>query len=144
MKLKRLKKIIFGSFLGLSLVALTGCFRHKTPEQKLAYMSEKVEEKLELNQSQKLKLKEFSDTVLVHYDQGKNLRKNNKEKVFALLGGQKIDRGEAKSLLDSSEVFLSGSAQDILDKFIDFHDTLDDKQRQKIAEFVAKYKNRHD
>ena len=144
MKLSRFKKIFLSSFLGLSLVALTGCFRYKTPEQKVAYMSERVEDELELNQSQKLKLKALSDTMLERFKQGKTLRKDSKQKAFALLSGEKIDRGEARSLINSNEEFLSGSAQDILDKFIDFHDTLDDKQREKIAKFVAKYKKHLD
>ena len=144
MKLSRFKKIILSSFLGFSMIALTGCFRYKTPEQKLAHISEWVEDELELNQMQKLKLKELSDTVLARYKQGKELRKNSKTKVFSLLNGQKIDRSEAKGLLETNEAFLSGSAQDVLDKFISFHDTLDSVQKQKIAEFAAKHKHRDD
>lgn len=139
MKLRRIKRIIIGTFLGASLLAMTGCFRHKTPEQKVAYMSERIEDKLELNQHQKLKLKEFSDTLLASFDEGKKIRMDSKDKVFALLSQDRIDRKEAQALLDKNETFLSGSAQDILNKFIDFHDTLDEKQKEKIATFVAKY-----
>jgi Spy/CpxP family protein refolding chaperone len=99
---------------------------------------ERVSDKLELNEAQKLKLGVLADEMIA---QRKALRGDSAEpraEMKALVAGEKFDRTRAQTLLTQKTEVVQAGGPKVIAAMADFYDSLNPTQQAEVRERLEK------
>lgn len=128
--------------LALTLAAC-GHHRHHDPEEKAEWISKKISRKLDLNEDQQAKLKELSDVLVDHHKQRKDKRKEHMNALMEQVTQPALDTAMIQGIFDEHHASMAELAPQVIGKLAIFHASLDDKQKQKLAKKLEKFKRYH-
>jgi Spy/CpxP family protein refolding chaperone len=139
--MKRVSLFVFVAALSFILGA---CYpRHNSPEERVAWVSERVADYLDLNVDQKRKLDQLRDEVI---STGQAMREDGRtsgEELLIMLENQKMDREKALAVINHRLDTLKARAPELVNLFGDLYDSLNadqqDEVRQPIEKRVARY-----
>jgi Spy/CpxP family protein refolding chaperone len=119
-----------------------GC-RHRpnNPEERAAWVMEKVSSKLELTETQKPKLVALKDEVLAARKDQQAGREADFDEVVALLSAKELDRAKVNALGEKRIENMKKHLPTIVDRVADLHATLSDKQKATAIEFLKKMRD---
>lgn len=142
--MKRITKISIIA-VGALVVAssFTACSHFRSPESRAQWVVEKVTDKLELTESQQIKLTALRDEVM---NSRKDMRQKfgeSKSQFKTLLDASTLDQKQAVSLVGSHTQFVNEQAPVLVAAFANFYDSLDLEQQAEIREFVGEHDERH-
>jgi len=137
------------TFRNLSIIALavtllfgvSACFRH-SPEQKAEWVTERITSRLELDETQKQKLDALKDEIMRARKDLQTDRESSFEQARDLVTREVLDKDAARALFDQKHQKFAVYADPVLDRLADFHASLNAPQKQQIAEFMDKHKER--
>jgi Spy/CpxP family protein refolding chaperone len=103
-------------------------------------MMERFAHKLDLNASQKDKLRALSEALskqrqIMHGDSGL------KSEMLGLISGNKMDRSKALELAQSKTRAMQEAAPLVVNASADFYDSLNPEQQTKVREWMEKRKH---
>lgn len=120
----------------LTLGFFTSC--NKSPEQKVEYMVEKVESKLDLTEEQTKQLKAIATKGLEKYKAHKEYRQETFTKAKDLVLSESISETQVKDLMQKHKDRKEEILNELLPEILEFHQSLSPEQKQKVAKFMEK------
>jgi Spy/CpxP family protein refolding chaperone len=137
-------------FIGVSLttfvlatVFLTGCRKHHSPEARIQWISNEIASRLDLNDTQKKKLKTIEEEIIQRNREMKEVRKEIFELVKAEITKDKIDKEKLNQVLKKNEKKMVDFRYLLVDKAVEFHGVLNPGQKQKIYDKLVKVGQKH-
>ena len=123
----------------LLIGGVTAC-KHKmhsaTAEERGEWVVEKVSKKLELNETQKIKLVNLKDELLAVRKTMRSDRDEKRAEVLAMMKQPTLDREKVNSMVQQKINVASTQAPVVIDAMADFYDSLDDAQRAELVEHI--------
>ncbi len=137
--------IIVIVILALLMVSGIAIARYKGfcngPEGRMNWVTERIDKKLDLDEQQRNQLTELKDQTLTIMQEMRSERESTSEAALALLDSPKFNREAARRLVDEKQTQLATAADQLIDHFGDFSDTLTDEQRAKLQEMIQHHRN---
>lgn len=99
---------------------------------------DKVEDKLKLDASQKVKLGVLADEMLAARQAVRGQQGGAREQLASLIAGPRFERGQAQQMLDQKMGVMQNSGPKLLDAFAGFYDSLEPEQQQQVRQTMTK------
>lgn len=139
---------LFGRWLLLACVMaglLVACgLRNKSAEQQVAWVAEQIEDELELNADQKLKLMVLQEKSLVALKEYRSQGRRQHAQMTAMLQQPSLDREQARQLLDERNRLIDQHTEPVLAAVADLYDSLNSEQREVLQEYLADFIERRE
>jgi hypothetical protein len=122
--------------LTLVAMSLVSCRRCRTPEERVAKMTARITSRLNLTADQQSKLKAVGDEWLAA---GKNIRSARQAAIDELIQevqAPQLDSAKLQSLFTQRQQAFAELAPAVIAKMADFHRSLNDNQKAKVADFL--------
>lgn len=135
------------SALGMAALALTmvlglsAC--RSTPEEKAEFVSERISDKLELNESQQALLNNLKDKALLAGKTMKDNKQEMKSNLVTLISQPSIDHDQITAFMDSAMASMHTSVDDVIPSFIAFHASLSEAQKAQVVDFIESHRKHH-
>jgi len=134
------KKQVIG-IVFLTLFITAGAFAYQvyncSIDERADYISQKVADKLDLQEHQKQKLEIVKKQLLSTFKQVKQGRQQHHEKVLKLIASKQFNRDSANQLLTDKTQQINTEGSPIIAAFADFYDSLDTTQQQLIRDKIS-------
>ncbi len=139
MKIRRLWAVIvvLATTAGLGLFA-SGC-RHRSPEQRAAWMVKKVTNELDLSELQKAKLQAVADFVTSERKAHSALREEAHAFALAQLKSDSLNRKEIERRINVHLDQMKQKAPRLIELVAEFHASLSAEQRAKAAGKIERF-----
>ncbi|MCB1179340.1 MAG: Spy/CpxP family protein refolding chaperone [Leptospiraceae bacterium] len=143
--MKKLFKILGVGTLTLILVNFLNCHRGgKNFEDRVNYISKKLESHLDLDDSQKPKMEKIKNEIIAKHKELKAKQNPEAKKEFiAMVRSDKMDKDKLKTIHENRKKSKEEMGNFIMDKMVEFHAILKPEQRNKLADKMEKFMNRH-
>jgi Spy/CpxP family protein refolding chaperone len=145
MKLGKRAIIIITS--GVLLIGGVAACKHKmhsaSAEERGEWVVEKVSEKLELNDNQRVKLVAVKDEFLDMRKTIRSDRTQTRAEVLDMLKQPTLDREKMNAIVSQKIATINARSPAIVDAIGNFFDSLDDSQRAELSEFIEDKMERH-
>jgi len=105
---------------------------HHNPER----MVQRISEKLDLSDDQKLKLEAVKDAIIESKKAFRDERKDTLDKVIAEVSKPEMDEARIMTLIEERTSKIDVIAPEVVGPVIEFHKSLDDDQREKIVNLL--------
>lgn len=119
---------------------MMGC-HHRSPEEKIEYISSKIASKLDFNEQQKGILKEITEEFKKDFAEEKLLRKSKLADMQALLLSDTLDTIKVKALIKERQARMDQKVDKYIDKVASLHKTLTAEQKKEIIEKVQHFQD---
>ena len=138
MKIRKRTLVIItvGTLLVGGVAACAHRIHSASPEERGAWVVEKVSKKLELNAAQKSKLVELKNEVIAVRKSMRSDREQNRAELLAMLKQPTLDRQKVNSMVQQKIDQASQHTPLVVDALANFYDSLDDTQRAELAEHI--------
>ncbi len=135
-----LKKVIFGSVI-VSFIAglffLSGCHKRRlcgmSIENKAEFIFKRVSRKLDLNDSQKARLDDIKDEIVVKIKEQHKDRLKMKDTVLSLLKSDSLDKKQVNDIITKMHAKREAMRPFVVDKIVEIHSILNKEQKDKLA-----------
>jgi len=134
------KKLIFTLIVvaGLSFT-LGACYpRHNSPEERVAWVSERIAGYLDLNDLQKAKLDLLRDELIETSGALREDGRTTGEEILVILADNRMDRERALEVINYRLDTLRARAPELVNRFGDLYDSLDEEQQAEVRAPVEK------
>jgi len=111
------------------------------PEARMAWVAKRLGSKLELDETQQTQLMQFKDQALEILHGIRDGRPATTDAAIALLDNPRLDREQARRLLHDKQTRLASAAEQLVEAFADFSDSLNDTQRGKLQEMIRRHRD---
>ena len=139
-----MKKIL----LILTMVLITsglisGCNHHATPDQKLNYIAEEIDDELDLNAEQLVKLNKLKTHLLGLHKSHKAEKEQHHKQLQAILAKPYLDQQAILSHISKKTNFINEKSPEVVALLAEFYDSLNEEQHEKVRELADKHHDRH-
>ncbi|MGL1935568.1 MAG: hypothetical protein OCD01_11125 [Fibrobacterales bacterium] len=125
-----------------SLFMFIGCFHHKSPEEKAAWIVEEITDELELTEEQQTLLEDVKVQVL----EKRSLHEREKEKHHTALKEMFLNENMTSDsfipFIDTHAQKIKEEGQPIWDAFVLFQNSLSKEQREVVVEHLEAFKKK--
>jgi Spy/CpxP family protein refolding chaperone len=125
---------------GLSL--LSGC--HKSPEERITKISEKIADKLDFTDQQKVLLGDITTELKKDFAEEKAYKQSMQGDFKAMLLAPDLDKAKIKEAIKARQARMDSKVDKYLDKVAALHKTLSSEQKAEIIEKLEKFQNHWD
>jgi len=133
------KTIAFTTLLGFILLA-TGCgMFHKSPEERAEWITYKIAKKMDLNETQKTKLNQLKDQILLSRKTLKGDKKKHHEQLLTMLDSPVLEQEKLSLMIDEIVFAAQKEKPALISALGDFYDSLSDEQRKKLKEKMERH-----
>lgn len=141
--MKRSTKIIIGSVLGLGLISAVTAKQFGACEggpgfgggHRAEWMSKRVSQRLDLNDTQQLALQTLKDSMLDRVDSMRDQREMMGADIQSLLNNE-FDQVKAQQLIEKKIQALRENVPEMISAFAGFYDQLDAGQQAQVREML--------
>ena len=130
---KSVKLFVLISSIGLFS---TGCSR--SPEKFADKITNKIANKLDLNDAQKDKLNKIKEPMLAEYKQRSNKRDEHKEVFRKMALSERLDKAEIKALMNKKRDKFEAKFDKYFPLIEDFHASLNPEQQETLVKLAEK------
>ncbi len=123
------------------VVFLTGCFAN-SPEERAGWITDRIAYKLDLTDEQQEKLQAVKNEILKNREAMHQDRLQHLQQVKALVTADTLDTIAIKELIQAKVNRVKSLSDPVLEKLVAFHASLTPEQKQQIADFLEKNKDR--
>ena len=139
--MKKSSKIIGATVLVLAVSTSVFAFgEHKSwrmsPADKIDYIKNKMANKLELTDIQKINLSTLADEIIEVSTDIKTHKKNHKQTVLTLLSEPTLDQAKVLESIRQKTTAINERAPQLVASIAGFLDSLDLQQKEQLAAFV--------
>lgn len=145
-----IKKTLMGIFgVSIAVGGLTACSsghhqRGPMTAEKMAEvrgkMVDRVSNKLDLNDAQKIKLNVLADQIEAQRTAFIGKTTDPRAEAQAIVAGDKFDRSRAQTLLEDKTRAVQAHSPAVVNAMADFYDSLNPDQQQKVRELMQRRK----
>lgn len=143
--MKRLMKIaIVSSALVIGASTLTACSHHyKTPEERAAWLVNKISDDLTLNDMQEAKLNVVKNEMLNLRKQFDGDKDATHKQMMEVISKPTLDRDALLNMINTRTQVVSTNAPKVVAALGDFYDSLDPQQQAKVREKMKEGMEHH-
>ena len=123
------------------VIFLSGCFAN-SPEERAGWITDRIAYKLDLTDEQKVKLDAVKDEIMKNRETMHQDRLQHLPQVKELVTADTLDTLAIKELIQAKVNRVKSLSDPVLEKLVAFHASLTPEQKQKIADFLEKNKDR--
>lgn len=135
--------VVSVTLIGLAFAAGPGSGRwHHTPEEKIAYLTSKITEELNLNDTQADTLDRIADEILAEHQELNSGRQAFKADVVELLSMESVSSEELKALFETRKPVIEEVMQMASAHIAEFHSILTPEQRALLIEKIESHEGR--
>lgn len=131
---------VLGVVFAIGALGLTGC--HKSPEERMTAISEKIADKLDFNEQQKALLNDITSELKKDFQEEKSIRHGMKDEVKAMILADNLDKAKIKELIKARQERINSKVDKYLDKVAALHKTLTPEQKKEIIDKMEKFHQR--
>ena len=132
------------TLLTIIVFSLSACGHHRhDPEDKAAWLVTKITRKLDLNEAQQAKLTAVSDEFIAHHQAQRDKKKEHMDLLMAEVRKPELDKSALNAMFEEHQDHMRELAPKIIDKLAIFHASLDDEQKEKLADKLEHFKKHH-
>jgi len=146
--------LIVGVLLLIGILFFAGCKRyyghwrhHGSPEKHGKKIVKKIAKVLDLSEGQISKLEAIKDDIIVKKAEFKGLKEGIFDELLFQTKSETVDRERINALFDKKEEEFKEIRTFMTTKYVEFHDMLNQEQREKLAAKMEKmhgwHKKRH-
>lgn len=137
---RRWPKVLGILFAIGSVGFLAGC--HKSPEERMTAISEKIADKLDFNAQQKALLTDITSELKKDFTEEKNLRKSMKDDFKSMILADDLDKAKLKEHIKARQERMNSKIDKYLDKVAALHKTLTPEQKKELIDKIEKFQHR--
>lgn len=129
----------------LSFLGLTGykSYRHGDVEHKAQHVVDRIGKYLELDDAQLLKLNVVKEEMIAVREDSKAGRKALFDGFIEQVRSPDLDEGAMYTMVEERKVFFDQLAPRVIAPLAEFHGSLTDAQRAKLADKLGKWRDHH-
>ena len=142
MRNPRLMKTVAVTLLGLTILSVAACHRHRTATERAEWMVNKVTKELDLTDQQQAKLIAVKDAFLAARAQGRAEHDALLDEAVAMVSSNQFDQAKALQLLERHQALQRKAAPPIVERLADLHGSLSPEQRAKAGEQLKHFRER--
>lgn len=132
------------TFIGIVAFTLSACGHHRhDPEDKAEWIAKKITRKLDLDELQQQKLKAVTDEFVAHHKAHRSQKREHMDKLLSEIRKPELDKSVLNQVVNEHQARINEMAPSIIDKLAEFHASLNDEQKEKLAEKLEHFKNHH-
>lgn len=137
----RNRNVLLGIGLLTVLLALiiSGCFYHRTPEQRTEHVVQHLVKTLSLDAAQTAKLEKMKEEFLARRPDMEKAREESFKDLKEMMLGPQIDQARLKARTEKIQTHADDMIRFVSAKFTELHDMLTPEQRSKLVEEMEKY-----
>lgn len=135
---------VLGILLAIGGVGMIAAGCHRSPEERMTAISEKIADKLDFNDQQKALLNDITSELKKDFADEKSLRDAKKEEFKSMLLADDLDKAKIKNLIKERQARMDSKIDKYLDKVAALHKTLTPEQKKEILEKVEKFHKWHE
>ena len=114
---------------------------HMTPEEKVEFVTDRVSKKLDLDATQRQKFAEFADLFAQAMIEVRGNREQHRQELAALLDEPSFNQARVLELIAEKTRQINERAPLLVSSLAGFLDTLNDRQRAELREFVEHHRH---
>ena len=123
-------------------MVLTGCHRHRSPEERIAHKFDHVASHLDLNEEQTVKLDAVKNEILRARNEVRNEHQGLFDEAIVQVQGNQLDQTKVLQLIDQHHNLMNQVAPQVVAKVAEFHATLTPEQKTKAVEQLERIRER--
>jgi len=133
-----MKTVIGYAALAMVTLSLISC-RH-TPEQRAEKIVKVISRQLKLNDDQRAKLEAVKVELKAAREASKPTRAEVLDTLISQVNGKELDAQVLRGLMEQRRAEVDRVSPNVIAKLIEFHATLTEQQKQKLAARLTKFK----
>ncbi|MEJ2157973.1 MAG: Spy/CpxP family protein refolding chaperone [Desulfobacteraceae bacterium] len=131
------------ALIGLAFAAGPGSGGwHRTPEEKVAYITSKIAEKLALDDAQRAALDRIADEFIAEHQRISSDRQVFKADFIEILGKEEVSPEELNALFDTKKPLIEEMMQLASVHIAEFHSILTPEQRATLIAEIESHEGR--
>ena len=135
--------VVSVTLIGLAFAAGPGSGGwHRTPEEKVAYVKEKIAEGLALDNTQKATLDRIADEIIAEHQDISSGRQAFKADLMEILSKEEVSAEELKALFDTRKTVIDEVMQMASTHIAEFHSILTPEQRKTFVDKIESHQGR--
>ena len=137
------RNVLLGIGLLTVLLALivTGCFYHRTHEQRAEHVVQHLVSTLNLDAAQTAKLEKMKEEFLARRPDMEKAREESFKDLKEMMLSPQVDQARLKARTEKIQAHADDMIRFVSAKFTELHDMLTPEQRSKLVEEMEKYAN---
>ena len=140
--MRRSKYIILITVAALLAVVVSGCWYHKTPEQKAEHAVQHLLTMLKLDAAQTAKLEKIKEEFLARRPDMMKMREESFKDVKEMMLSPQLDQAQLNARTEKIQANAGDMIRFVSAKFAELHDMLTPEQRSKLVEEMEKHAQR--
>jgi periplasmic protein CpxP/Spy len=125
----------------LSLI-VSGCWYHKTPEQKAEHVVQHLVTTLKLDADQTAKLEKIKEEFLARRPDMVKMREESFKDIKQMMLSPQLDQARLSARTEKFQAHADDMIRFVSAKFTELHDMLSPEQRSKLVEEMDKHAQR--
>ena len=140
--MRRSKYLILITVTALLAVVVSGCWYHKTPEQKAEHAVQHLVTMLKLDAAQTAKLEKIKEEFLARRPDMMKMREESFKDVKEMMLSPQLDQAQLNARTEKIQSNAGDMIRFVSAKFAELHDMLTPEQRSKLVEEMEKHAQR--
>lgn len=140
--MRRSKYIILITVTALLALIVSGCWYHKTPEQKAEHAVQHLVTMLKLDAAQTAKLEKIKEEFLARRPDMVKMREESFKDVKEMMLSPQLDQAQLNARTEKIQANADDMIRFVSAKFAELHDMLTPEQRSKLVEEMEKHAQR--
>ena len=141
-----MKKTLRYTLVTLLVVVVAGavisCGHHRSdPQARADWAVKKVTRKLDLDDVQQSKLRAVTDEFVEQHRAYQDTRTQSMDELLAELRKPAMDQAVLQQMVAEHQARVSEVSPAIIEKIVDFHASLNDEQRQEMADRLQEFRD---
>ncbi|KYG68339.1 hypothetical protein AZI87_03540 [Bdellovibrio bacteriovorus] len=129
---------VLGVVLAVAGVGLmTGC--HRSPEERINAVSEKIADKFDFNEQQKALLNDIAADVKKDFAEEKAVRQSLYGDFKTMLLSEELDKAKIKEVIKQRQARMDARTDKYIDKVSALHKSLTPEQKKELVEKIEKF-----
>ena len=128
--------------LSVTILGMTGCNRHRSPEERIARNLDYVGYFLDLTEQQQEKLNEVKNEILEARRAMRGERQAMLNEVITQVESDRINQASVLDLLDQHNALMRQAAPQVIAKVSELHATLTSEQKAEAVERLTWFKEK--
>jgi periplasmic protein CpxP/Spy len=140
--MRRSKYIILIIVTALLALVVSGCWYHKTPEQKAEHAVQHLVTMLKLDAAQTAKLEKIKEEFLARRPDMVKMREESFKDAKEMMLSPQLDQAQLNARTEKIQANAGDMIRFVSAKFAELHDMLTPEQRSKLVEEMEKHAQR--
>jgi protein CpxP len=140
--MRRSKYLILIIVTALLALVVSGCWYHKTPEQKAEHAVQHLVTMLKLDAAQTAKLEKIKEEFLARRPDMVKMREESFKDVKEMMLSPQLDQAQLNARTEKIQANAVDMIRFVSAKFAELHDMLTPEQRSKLVEEMEKHAQR--